>query len=385
MFNRPILKTEHQQFRVSVDRFVRSKVAPYHADWEKAGKVSRDVWTAAGDQGLLCTSLPETYGGAGADFLFATIVPEVLAYHNFSGPGFHIHSDIVAPYVHLYGSKALKEQVLPSMASGATIGAIGMSEPGAGSDLKAMSTTAVRVGDEYVINGQKVFISNGQICDLVVLAAKTDTSVGARGISLILVETNRDGVEKGRNLDKIGYKAQDTSELFFHDVRVPVGNLLGEEGQGFAQLVEQLPQERLLQAVRCIASVEAALDWTLDYTSQRKAFGRTVADFQNTRFRLAEIRAEATMVRVFVDRCIDMFMKAELSATDAAMAKMLASDFQAKALDTCLQFFGGYGYMWEFPIARAWADARMMRLAGGTSEIMREIIGRDLFSAHAAK
>ena len=380
MFKRTILTPEHELFRDNVDRFVRSHVTPYHAEWEEAGQVSRELWRAAAEHGLLCTSLPEEYGGAGADFLFATIVPEVLAHHNFSGPGFHIHSDIVAPYIHAYGSDDMKAQWLPRMARGESIGAIGMSEPGAGSDMKAMKTTAIRDGDDYVINGQKVFISNGQLCDLVVLAAKTDPAAGARGISLILVEADRAGVEKGRNLKKVGYKAQDTSELFFNDVRVPADNLIGEEGRGFAQLVDQLPQERLLQAIRCIASVEAALEWTLDYTAERQAFGRSVSDFQNTRFKLAEIKSEATMVRVFVDRCIEMVMKGELSATDAAMAKMLASDFQATALDTSQQLFGGYGYMWEYPIARAWADARMMRLAGGTSEIMRELIGRDLIA-----
>lgn len=385
MFKRTILTSEHQLFRDTVERFVLAHVAPYHTQWEKDGQVSREVWAAAARQGLLCVTLPEDYGGAGGDFLFAALVPEVLALHNFSGPGFHIHSDIVAPYIHAYGSDQLKSVWLPRMARGESIGAIGMSEPGAGSDVKAMKTTAVRDGDDFVINGQKVFISNGQICDFIVLAAKTDPEAGARGISLILVETDRPGVEKGRNLEKVGYKAQDTSELFFSDVRVPVGNLIGTEGRGFAQLMDQLPQERLLQAIRCVASIEAALEWTLDYTCERQAFGRSVSEFQNTRFKLAEIKSQVTMLRVFVDRCIEMHMQGDLSATDAAMAKMLASDLQASALDTCQQFFGGYGYMWEYPITRAWADARMMRLAGGTSEIMRELIGRDLIARHKAR
>ena len=242
----------------------------------------------------------------------------------------------------------------------------------------------MRDGDDYVINGQKVFITNGQICDFIVLAAKTDPAAGARGVSLILVEADRPGFRKGRNLEKVGYKAQDTSELFFQDVRVPATNLIGVEGRGFAQLMDQLPQERLLQAIRSTSSIEAALEWTLDYTRERKAFGRSVADFQNTRFRLAEIKSRATMLRVFLDRCLEMHVAGELSDIDAAMAKMLASEIQSEVLDTCLQLHGGYGYMWEYPIARAWTDARMMRIAGGTGEIMRELIGRDLMVRNRA-
>ncbi len=381
MFRRTLFSADHDLFRDTVDRFIAEHVAPLHAQWETEGQVSRELWRTAGSMGLLCTTIPEEYGGPGADFLYAAIILEQLSWHNFSGPGFAVHSDIVAPYLLNYGSDGIKADWLPRMARGEAIGAIGMSEPSAGSDVKEIRTTAIRDGDEYVINGQKVFITNGQLCDFILLAAKTDPSAGAKGVSLILVEADRPGFSKGRNLEKIGYKAQDTSELFFQDVRVPVMNLIGVEGHGFAQLMEELPQERLLQAIRSTSSVEAALEWTLDYTTERKAFGRCVADFQNTRFKLAEVKARATMLRVFVDRCLEMHVAGELSAIDAAMAKMLASEIQSDVLDTCLQLHGGYGYMWEFQIARAWADARMMRIAGGTGEIMRELIGRDLMSS----
>jgi len=385
MFKRTLFSSDHEMFRDTVERFVADHVAPHHAQWEKDGQVSRELWKKAGETGFLCTGLPEEFGGAGADFLYATVIQEVMSGHNYSGPGFAVHSDIVAPYIFEYGSEPLKAEWLPRMAIGEAIGAIAMTEPSAGSDVKELRTTAIRDGDDYVINGQKVFITNGQLCDFVVLAAKTDPAAGAHGVSLILVEADRAGFEKGRNLEKIGYKAQDTSELFFHDVRVPVGNLIGAEGRGFVQLMEQLPQERLLQAIRSASSVEAALEWTLDYTCERKAFGRPVAEFQNTRFRLAEIRSKAVMMRVFIDRCLEMHLNKELSDIDAAMAKMLACELQSEVLDTCLQLHGGYGYMWEFPIARAFVDARMMRIAGGTGEIMREIIGRDLIRnrAHA--
>ncbi|WP_339713675.1 acyl-CoA dehydrogenase family protein [uncultured Sneathiella sp.] len=383
MFKRTLFSTEHELFRDSVNRFIAEHVAPYHADWEKSGQVSRELWTKAGEHGLLCISIPEEYGGAGANFLYSTVVQEQMAWHNYSGPGFAVHSDIVAPYIHAYGSDMVKAEWLPRMAKGEAIGAIGMTEPSAGSDLKEIKTTAVRDGDDFIINGQKVFITNGQMCDFIVLAVKTDPAAGARGVSLILVEAERDGFDKGRNLEKIGYKAQDTSEIFFNDVRVPVTNVIGQEGRGFAQLMEQLPQERLLQAIRCTSVCEAALEWTLDYTCERKAFGRSISGFQNTRFRLAEIKSKISMLRIFIDRCVEMHLKEELTSIDAAMAKMLSSELQGEILDTCLQLHGGYGYMWEYPIARAYTDARMMRIAGGTGEIMRELIGRDLVASRA--
>lgn len=378
MFDRPVFSEEHELFRRQVRRFVETEIVPHHANWEKDGRVSRKAWLKAGEQGLLCVAMPEAYGGAGADFLFSMVVLEELARVGAMGPGFSLHSDIVAPYILHYGTDAQKQEWLPQMARGETIGAIAMTEPSAGSDVQSIRTTAVRDGDEFVINGQKVFITNGGNCDLLILACKTDPTKGAKGISLILIPASTPGFRKGKLLDKIGWKAQDTAELFFDDLRVPATNLLGVEGRGFYQLMEQLPQERLLQAVRATAVLEAVLDWTVEYTRERKAFGRTVAEFQNTRFRLAEIRTQATVCRVFTDRCLAMHAKGELDSVDAAMAKMHTAETLCRCVDDCLQLFGGYGYMWEYPIARAWADARMGRIAGGTSEIMREIIGRQL-------
>jgi acyl-CoA dehydrogenase len=378
MFPRSLFGEEHEIFRQSVRRFVEAEVVPHHAQWEKDGAVARELYLKAGEAGLLCCSLPEEYGGPGADFLYSTIVLEELARAGTTGPAFHLHSEIVAPYIFHYGTEEQKKKWLPKMASGEIIGAIAMSEPGAGSDLQNIRTTALKDGNGYVVNGQKVFITNGQLADLVVVAAKTDPSEGARGTSLIAVERGDAGFERGRNLEKIGWKAQDTSELFFNDVKVPADRLIGEEGRGFKQLMEQLPQERLLVAIRSISTVEAALQWTVNYTHERKAFGRSIADFQNTRFTLAEVKTQATVARVFTDRCIELHLQGELDATDAAMAKLYSSELMCELLDDCLQLHGGYGYMWEYPIARAWADNRMARIAGGSSEIMREIIGRSL-------
>ncbi|MEM7466165.1 MAG: acyl-CoA dehydrogenase family protein, partial [Pseudomonadota bacterium] len=291
---------------------------------------------------------------------------------------FHLHSDIVAPYIFHYGTDEQKQHWLPKLVSGEAISAIGMSEPAAGSDLQGMKTRADRDGDEYVINGQKTFISNGQLCDLLVLACKTDTSQGAKGISQILIPGDTAGFERGQNLEKVGYHAQDTSELFFQDCRVPVTNLLGAEGQGFVQMIQQLAQERLVVAVRSAAIIEAALDWTCQYVNERKAFGRTIGAFQNTRFKLAEIKTQATVTRTFIDACIAQHLDGALDATTAAMAKMQSTETMCSVLDDCVQLHGGYGYMWEYPIARAWADNRMARIAGGSTEIMKEIIGRKL-------
>jgi acyl-CoA dehydrogenase len=378
MFARTLYSEDHEIFRASVRRFVDDEIVPHHDQWERDGAVSRDVWCAAGEKGLLCCSVPEEYGGAGADFLYSCVLSEELARAGATGPGFTLHSEIVAPYILQYGSEEQKRQWLPRMAKGEVIGAISMTEPAAGSDLQGIKTTAVRDGNHLVVNGQKVFITNGQMADLVIVVAKTDPGLGAKGISLVLVEGERDGFTRGRNLDKIGLKAQDTSELFFDDVRVPITNLLGEEGTGFVQLMQQLPQERLTVAVRSVAAAEAALDWTVEYTKQRQAFGRAIADFQNTRFRLAEMKTEVAVLRAFVDHCIEAHMERGLDAAEGAMAKLHSTEVLCRVLDQCLQLHGGYGYMWEFPIARAWADNRMSRIAGGTSEIMKEIIGRDL-------
>jgi alkylation response protein AidB-like acyl-CoA dehydrogenase len=286
---------------------------------------------------------------------------------------------MVAPYILAWGNEETKQKWLPKMVSGEAIGALGITEPGAGSDAKAIRTRAVRNGDEYVIDGQKVYISNGQLCDLVVLACKTDPNAGAKGVSLIVVETDQPGFQRGRNLDKIGLKAQDTSELFFSEARAPVANRLGEEGRGFSMMMTKLAQERLTQAVRSICVCEAAIGWTVDYTSQRKAFGHTIADFQNTQFVLADLSAETLSGRVLTDWAIQRFLDGELSAVDAAKVKLLITNLHCKVVDQCLQFFGGYGYMTEYPIARAYIDARITRIAGGAAEVMKQIIGRDLF------
>ncbi len=379
MIERTLFSETHEAFRDSVRKFIAQNVTPYHAQWEEEGLVSREVWQQAGAQGLLGCNVPEEYGGPGGDFLFSVIVMEEFARANAFGPGFSLHSDIVLPYLIRYGTEELKARWVPRMVAGEVIGAIAMTEPSGGSDLQNIKTTAVRDGDDYLISGQKVFISNGQMADLVLVACKTDKDAGAKGISLILVETDRDGFARGKNLEKLGWKAQDTSELFFDNVRVPAGNLIGEsEGRGFYQMMEQLPQERLMQAVRATANLEAALEWTVDYVTDRKAFGRTISGFQNTRFKLADVKTEAVTLRVFTDRCIALHLEGKLDATDAAMVKMATSEALGKCLDECLQLFGGYGYMSEYPIARAWVDARMARIAGGTCEIMREIIGRSI-------
>ncbi|MEM7191012.1 MAG: acyl-CoA dehydrogenase family protein [Pseudomonadota bacterium] len=383
MIPRTIFSEEHEMFRDSVRRFVEAEIVPHHAEWEKDGAVSRELWLKAGEAGLLCPSVPEEYGGAGGDFLMTVIVAEELARVGATGPGFALHSEIVAPYIVHYGSEDQKREWLPRMARGEVIGAIAMTEPSAGSDLQRIRTSAKMDGNSYVLNGQKVFITNGYTADLVITAAKTDPTEGARGISLILVPGDTDGFERGRNLEKVGWHAQDTAELFYTDVRVPATNLLGgDEGRGFIQLVQQLPQERLLSALRSASVIEAALDWTVAYTSDRQAFGRPVIGFQNTRFKLAEVKAQAAMMRTFIDRCIELHIDGGgLTADDAAMAKLNSTEMMCQVLDDCLQLHGGMGYMWETPIARAWADNRMARIAGGTSEVMKEIIGRTLGEA----
>jgi acyl-CoA dehydrogenase len=337
------------------------------------------LWRKAGKEGLLCCTVPEAYGGLGLDYLFDVIVFEELWRIGASGPGFLIHTDLVASYLLGFGTEEQKLQWLPKMVTGEVIGSLGMTEPHAGSDLKAIRTRATLQGNEYVINGQKVFISNGQLCDLVVLATKTDTQAGAKGISLFLVEGDRPGFKRGRNLEKLGMKAQDTSELFFDNVRVPPSNMLGAEGQGFAIMMTKLAQERLAQAIRSATVVETVIEWTVEYTSQREAFGKTISDFQNTQFKLAELQTEAALARVFTDKCIDLFMKGQLDPVDAAMAKLATSNLHCKAVDECLQLFGGWGYMWDMPITRAYADARIVKIAGGSVEVMKMIIAREMF------
>jgi acyl-CoA dehydrogenase len=328
---------------------------------------------------LLCCDTAEEYGGPGGDFLYNAVVIEELARAGITGPGFTVHSDMMATYISSFGTETQKQTWLPKMVTGEVIGALAMTEPGAGSDLKAIRTTAMRDGDEYVISGQKVYISNGQNCDLMVVACKTDPAAGAKGVSLILVETTRPGFKRGKNLKKIGLKAQDTSEMFFDEVRVPVSNLLGQENRGFALMMTKLARERLTQAIRSIVVAEETINQTVAYTKDRKAFGQTIADFQNTRFKVAELATQTAAGRAFIDNCIALYMKNELDPVDAAMAKLFACDLHVKTVDECLQFFGGYGYMLEYPIARAYIDARIVRIAGGAAEIMKQIIGQRLF------
>ncbi len=378
MIPRTLFSPEHDLFRDQVRRFIAAEITPHHAQWEADGIVPRALWRKAGEAGLLCTEVPAEYGGGGGDFLFGAVMIEEMARAGATGPTFYLHSDIISPYFVHYATEEQKRHWLPRMATGEVITALGMTEPSGGSDVQGMKTTARRDGEDYVINGQKVFITAGFNADLVVLACKTDPKAGARGVSLILVETDRPGFQRGRRLEKIGCKAQDTAELFFADLRVPAANLLGQEGRGFYQLMQELAQERLVQAIRAIASSEAALQWTVDYAVQRKMFGQTLADFQNTQFKLAEMKAELTMQRVFVDRCIELHLRHELDAVDAAMCKLVSTELQGRVMDQCLQFFGGWGYMWEFPIARAFVDARLGRIGGGSIEVMKQIIARSM-------
>lgn len=378
MIPRTLFSPEHELFRESVRKFFEREAVPFHAQWEKDGHIDRALWNKAGEAGMLCSHIPEQYGGMGADFLYSAVVIEEQARLGLTGVGFSLHSDIAAPYILHYGSEAQKQHYLPKLVSGELVTAIAMTEPGTGSDLQGVKTTAVLDGDEYVINGSKTFITNGWLADLVIVVAKTDSKAGAKGISLFLVETSTPGFSRGKRLEKVGMKAQDTSELFFQDVRIPKDNLLGKEGMGFVYLMQELPQERLTVGVGAIASAEAAVQWTLDYTRERKAFGRPVADFQNTRFKLAEMTTEVQIGRVFVDRCLELHLNGNLDVPTAAMLKYWGTDLQCKVIDECVQLHGGYGYMWEYPIARAWADSRVQRIYAGTNEIMKEIISRAL-------
>ncbi|MEY2892405.1 MAG: hypothetical protein RJA98_2313 [Pseudomonadota bacterium] len=373
---RPVFREDHEQFREQARRFIEKEIAPHLHAWEEAGIVPRDIWRRAGEAGLLCSTVPEEYGGSGGDFGHSAVMIEELARVNATAIGFTTHSEIVAPYLVAYGTEAQKQRWLPGMASGEIIGVIAMSEPGIGSDLRSMRTSARLDGDDYVVNGQKTFITNGGNADLMVTATKLDP--GAKELTLICVEADRPGFSKGRLLDKIGLKGQDTSELFFDNVRVPAANRLGDENQGFKYLTHQLAWERTIIGIRAAASIEALLDETIQYTRDRQVFGKTVFDFQNTKFKLAECKAQATMLRVFVDDCLGKAMRGELSAEVGAMCKLLGSEMQGKILDELLQLHGGYGFMSEYKISRAWVDARVARIYGGTSEIMKEIISRSL-------
>lgn len=376
MLAREIFSPEHDMLRDTARKFFEREVAPYHASWEETGTPPRSVWKKAAEAGLLCVNIPDAYGGGGFDRIASAIVIEEQARLGLSGPGFSTHSDIVAPYILHHGTEAQKQRWLPRMASGDLIGAIVLTEPNAGSDLRAIKTTAIRKGDELVVNGQKTFITNGQCGDIFVVAAKSDP--GSKDVTLVVVEASAPGVSRGKNFHKIGMKCQDTCELFFDEVRIPASNLLGEEGKGFPLLTQELAWERLQIAIAAVATSSAALGWTVDYVKQRKVFGKLLGDLQNTRFRLAEAKTEIEIAQTFVDRCLREVNEDRLDPAVAAMAKYWCTELMGRVLDQCLQLFGGYGYMWEYPIARAWADARVHRIYGGANEIQREIIARTL-------
>lgn len=378
MIPRTLFSPEHEAFRDSARRFMEQEVKPRDEKWQEQGYVDRDVWLKAGGNGFLCMSMPEEYGGAGADRLYSMVLLEEQARANISSLGWGLHSEIVAPYLLNYGGEALKKKYLPKMASGEMIGAIAMSEPGAGSDLQAVKTSAIRKGDRYVVNGSKTFITNGWNCDLVVVVAKSDPALGAKGTSLVVVDTSMKGFTKGKRLKKIGLKGQDTAELFFDNVEVPAENLIGQENNGFVYLMQELPWERMQIAISAAAKAEAAVRWTIDYVRERKAFGKPIASFQTTRFKLAELATEVQAARVFVDRCMELLLAKQLDTATASMAKYWVTDLECRVIDECLQLHGGYGYMWEFPIAQAYADARVQRIYGGTNEIMKELISRSL-------
>ena len=386
MIARTLFTPDHEAFRDSFRRFIANEVSPFHDAWEEQGYVERAVWNKAGENGFLCTSMPEAYGGADADKLYSVIQMEELARAGTSGIGYSLHSEIVAPYILHYGTEAQKSHYLPKMASGEMIGAIAMSEPAAGSDLQGIKATAIKQADgSYLLNGSKTFITNGWHADLVIVVAKTNPAAGeqrgGKGTSLLLVERGMAGFSVGKRLKKLGLKAQDTSELFFDNVRVPAENLLGGvtmENKGFICLMEQLPWERLQIAITAVAAAQAAIDWTVAYVKERKVFGQAVSSFQNTRFKLAEMQTEVQIAQVFVDKCTELVLTDKLDTATASMAKYWCSDLQCKVMDECVQLFGGYGYMWEYPITRAYADARVQRIYGGTNEIMKEVITRSM-------
>jgi acyl-CoA dehydrogenase len=373
---RTIFEPEHEAFRELARTFLAKEVVPHHERWEAAGVVDREVWLAAGKAGLLGFFVDEEYGGAGVrDRRYSAVFTEEAAKAGASGPAFGLHNDIIGPYLTDLTTEEQKRRWLPGFCSGGIITAIAMTEPGAGSDLQGIRTTAVRDGDHYVLNGQKTFISNGILADLVIVVARTDPEAGHRGISLLVVERGMEGFDRGRNLEKIGQKAQDTAELFFADVRVPAANLLGEEGQGFLYLMRNLPAERLSIALAAQAAAEKVFDLTLAYCKERQAFGRPIGSFQHNRFVLAEMATELELGRTFVDRCV---AEPDLTAETAAMAKWWCTEMQKRVVDRCLQLHGGYGYMLEYPVAKAYLDSRISTIYGGTTEIMKEVIGRSL-------
>ena len=382
MIERTLFSPEHESFRDSFRRFMDLEIAPFHAEWEQQGFVDKQVWRKAGELGFLNMSMPSAYGGSEADKLFSVIQIEELSAAGFSGIGFGLHSEIVSPYLLHYGTEAQKNNYLPRLSSGEMVGAIAMTEPSAGSDLQGIKTTASLQADgSYVLNGSKTYITNGWHSDLVIVVAKTNPAAGAKGTSLFLLEAGTLGFTKGKPLHKLGLKAQDTCELFFDNVRLPADSLLGGPdflNKGFIGLMEQLPWERLQIAIGAVAASQAAIGWTLDFVKQRQVFGQPVAAFQNTRFKLAEMQTEVQVARVFVDKCTELLLQDKLDTATASMAKYWTTDLQCKVMDECVQLHGGSGYMWEYPITRAYADARVQRIYGGTNEIMKEVITRSM-------
>lgn len=373
-------QSEIELFRDNVQRFIEQEIMPHYEQWEKDEIIPRSVWETLGEQGLLCVDMPEEYGGFGANFRLSAVVVEEFSRAGCSGlaSNISVHSDIVAPYILHLGTEEQKQTWIPKMVAGQAIGSIGMTEPGAGSDLQSMKTRAEKQGDEYTINGQKTFITNGQHCDVVVLATKTDAGAGSRGMTLFTVDTSLPGFSRGRNLEKMGQHCADTSEMFFEDVKVGADQILGGEGRGFANLMNELPRERLILALGSVAACEGMVARTAEYVQERKAFGQSIAQFQNTRFKLAQLQAEIAINRAYVNQCVEAYDKKELTAVEASIAKYTTTELQCKVADICLQLFGGYGYMKEYQISRDFVDARIQRIYGGTSEIMLEIIARDL-------
>ena len=382
MIPRHIFDSDHEVFRDAVRKFLLEEAYEQHTQWEKDGQIDRSLWNKAGTQGMLCPGVSEEYGGVGADFRYNMVVSEEVSRLGLTGIGFILHNDVTVPYLENVANEAQKQKYLPKCVSGECIVAIAMTEPGTGSDLQGIKTNAVDKGDHYLLNGSKTFITCGQQADIVLVVCRTnpDPAAGAKAFSILIVEDGMPGFERGRNLEKVGMKAQDTSELFFNGVKVPKENLLGEEGMGFIYLMRELPQERLSIAVSAVASCEAVIEETVKYVKERTAFRKSIAEFQNTQFTLAQLEAEVTAMRVFIDRCAELLVKKELSTVEASKAKLLATELQGKVTDQCVQLHGGYGYMWEYPVARAYADARVQRIYGGTSEVMKLIIGRELLS-----
>ena len=376
---------EHKMVRETVREYLKQHVLPYREQWEEQGYCSREAWLKAGELGLLNISLSEEYGGGGLDFSFSALLIEEMSRAFADSPGISMHSDIVGPYIERYGSETLKRKYLPKMASGEAIGSLGMTEPGTGSDVQAIKTNAVDKGDYWLLNGSKTFITIGYTSDFTIVACKTRPNTPQQGISLLVVDADAEGFSKGKPFKKIGLKTSDTCELFFEDVKVPKENLLGEEGKGFIYMMTELPRERLTIALQVIGACEGAIEDAIKYTSERTAFGQPVAGFQNTQFKMAEMATKLQIHQVFVDKCTELLADHKLTAEQASMAKFSATDAQFEILDTCLQLHGGYGYIWEYPIARAFADSRVARIYGGTNEIMKVMIARRLFSGYYAQ